>query len=267
MKICEIRDDYRRLSIGFLYYFEDADSYLIELPETLKKEDAPICFDAFLERKTYTVGPEQSRRYVESRVIPRDRQNIGAILRSAGLKEYDAFRLLMLSEGKCAQDDCSIHPVNEVPEWLERRKKHWIREAVALPDYHMFLTFEEGTTKVADLRGLLEGERTLAILLQREADYRRVRVCGSGRYLDWGAGRIVMYDALYRMGTRLALSREDFARILEEALMDVPEICEKYDVSRQYVHKKLQEAGVQPVKKSGTGNLYRTDEVRRSFEK
>lgn len=267
MKICEIHDDFRNIVIGYLYYYENNDSYLIELSEALSPDEVPVFFEYFIRNHIYTVNAEWSHKYVQSRVVPRDRQNLGEILKNAGLKTYDMFKLLMLSAGKCSQDDCSIHIVNGIPSWLDERKKKWLRNAAPLSEFRLFVSFEDGCNRIIDMHDIFDNDRTLAVLLEREDDFKRVELRGSGRYLDYGAGREVMYDKLYPAGEKLQLSNDVLETVFKNSYVDISFICDKYTVSKQYVNKKLQAKGVSPVMKSGTGYIYNKSDIYKVFEK
>lgn len=57
-----------------------------------------------MKRKQYTVNAYWSKVWVQQRIAPTDRQNLGQILKDNGLDEYDEFQLLMLANGRCVQD-------------------------------------------------------------------------------------------------------------------------------------------------------------------
>ena len=42
--------------------------------------------------------------WVQQRIIPSDRQNLGRILKDNGLDSYDEFKLLTMTDGRCSQD-------------------------------------------------------------------------------------------------------------------------------------------------------------------
>lgn len=79
--------------------------------------------DSFVKRGETTVNSYWSKIWVQQRIVPIDRQNIGEILRDNHLKEYDEYELLMLAMGRCAQDDYYLVPINEkeLPEEITRR--------------------------------------------------------------------------------------------------------------------------------------------------
>lgn len=267
MKICAIKDEVRNCLIGYLYYYEKSSLFLIELAPGLPLETVPVFFDSFVREGRLTIGPDWSRRYVEARVVPRDRQNLKSILRDAGLREYDAFKLLMLSNGRCSQDDCCIVPSAELPDWLLERRKRWLTQVTALKDFRLYLGFHDGISRIADMREKLGNERTLRILLQRPEDFQNVQILGSGRVLSWGGSRFILAPDLYQEGTLLPCSEDDLERILRDQLVDAAELSAAFQVSRQYISRVLQERGILPFKKSGACNLYLKKQVMDLFDK
>lgn len=266
MKLCKITDETRHISVGLLYFYEKSDTYIIELSPDLSLEDAPIFFDSFLRRKKFTVGPAESRRFVESRIVPRDRQNLRSILENAGMREYEPFRLLLLAEGRCSQDDCVIRPISSEPDWMAGRKKQWLVEADALPDRRYYFSFRDGTEGIAALEPLVRNDRTLAVILQKYDELSAAKLIGGGRTVDFGSGRILMSNAVYDNGL-LELPRPgDREAILQGSLVDVPDLCSELGVSRQYINRRIQEEGIQPFRKCGGNNLYLRKDVFALFD-
>ena len=109
--------------LAWLLYYPDEKTFRIEISEEIDEWEAPLLLSSFVRREQRTMDPESSSLWVELRIIPRDRQNLGMILRDNGLDEYDPYRLLILAEGRCAQDACYIVPIREdrIPEELRRR--------------------------------------------------------------------------------------------------------------------------------------------------
>lgn len=114
--------------LGYLIYYQQARAFYIELPENGDPWETPLLLDGFLKRGETGVGSYWSRMWVQQRIVPPDRQNIGQILRENGLTEYDEFSLLLLSQGRCAQDDCYLEEISakELPKELEAGwRKKW----------------------------------------------------------------------------------------------------------------------------------------------
>lgn len=78
------------------------------MPETTKSQEAPFIIAAFIEKGQRKIGKEWSLRWVQERVTPPNRQNIGQILRVNHMTEYDEFKFLVKNEGRSCQDECYI---------------------------------------------------------------------------------------------------------------------------------------------------------------
>ena len=138
MKAYAIRDasiDKGR-DLAWLLYYEREDTFHIEISEDVDEWDAPLILSSFVKRGVRALDPYWSRVWVEQRIVPRDRQNLGMILKENGLKEYDAYRLLVLSDGRCAQDECFITPLKTgaFPQELSRRLAGTLSCIVPVPD-------------------------------------------------------------------------------------------------------------------------------------
>ena len=108
LRIFAIKDDTlsQKSVLGYLIYYENAKAFYIELPDNADPWETPLLLSSFVKRGERSVSSYWSRLWVQQRIIPRDRQNIGQVLKENGLKEYDEFQMLMLTMGRCAQDEC-----------------------------------------------------------------------------------------------------------------------------------------------------------------
>ncbi|HAL59616.1 MAG TPA: hypothetical protein DCP64_09560, partial [Sarcina sp.] len=134
MKIFAIRDASiaKDRDLGWLLYYPVSDEYHIEICDGVDEWEAPLLISSFVKRGKKSLDPGSSRLWAELRIIPPDRQNLGMILRANGLREYDPFRLLVLAEGRCAQDDCFLVPLKEgsLPAELSRRLQQTILSCI-----------------------------------------------------------------------------------------------------------------------------------------
>ncbi|MDE7210223.1 MAG: hypothetical protein K2O03_02110 [Lachnospiraceae bacterium] len=99
---------YEGKDLAILYYDEEKKEYEIEIPETTKSQEAPLIIAAFIEKGQRKIGKEWSLRWVQERVTPPNRQNIGQILKANHMTEYDEFKFLVKNEGRSCQDECYI---------------------------------------------------------------------------------------------------------------------------------------------------------------
>ena len=123
MKIFEIIDEENRLNVGTLLYYEKEKAFIIELSEGLDEWTAPLLFTKRVKEGQLTIPRDLSYTWVKERVIPSGRQNIGSILTTHRLKEYDEMKLLELAEGRCSQDYLYIKKIDTQPEYVLKRQK------------------------------------------------------------------------------------------------------------------------------------------------
>ncbi len=112
MRTFAIVDGSRRKAkpCAWLFYDEERREFHIELDESAQKR-APLMLELLAQRGERFVGPAQSLRWVQERIAPSGRQNIGQVLKAHGIREYDEFALLMSSGGACSQDDFVLREV------------------------------------------------------------------------------------------------------------------------------------------------------------
>ncbi len=101
----------RALPCGWLSYDEQTREFGIELSDRAL-EHAPLMLELLAQKGERFVGHDLSLRWVQERIPPPGRQNIGQVLKANGLDEYDEFALLMSSMGACSQDDFLLREVS-----------------------------------------------------------------------------------------------------------------------------------------------------------
>ncbi|MFR3250465.1 MAG: hypothetical protein ACLTQL_05050 [Eisenbergiella sp.] len=95
-------------TVGILNYDEQTRQYTIDIPEDVSFRETPFMLSLFLKKGIRSVDSKWSMRWVQSRIIPSSRQNIGEILRANGMRSYDEHKLLLKNEGRSCQDDFYI---------------------------------------------------------------------------------------------------------------------------------------------------------------
>ena len=138
MKAFAIKDDTvsKSRELAYLLYYEMPRMFFIEIPEQTTEWEAPLLLSSFVKNGKYTVDAYWSRKWVQQRIVPPDRQNL-----ENGLKEYDEFSLLELSGGRCAQDECYIESVSEdeIYEKMQDRFGKKVKNAVPLENQDILL--------------------------------------------------------------------------------------------------------------------------------
>lgn len=101
---------------AWLTYDRALDEFAIRIDERATEETVPLMMVPFVEKGVLDMGPEWSRRWVEERIVPRGRQNLGEILRAHGLDDYDEYALLVAGNGESSNDYFKVVPVETPPE-------------------------------------------------------------------------------------------------------------------------------------------------------
>lgn len=103
-----VKRNNRNKVVAILNYDETTKSYTIDIPENVSVKEAPFMMALFLKKGIRKMDSNWSMKWVQSRIIPSSRQNIGEILRVNGLRSYDEHQLLIKNEGRCCQDEFYI---------------------------------------------------------------------------------------------------------------------------------------------------------------
>lgn len=113
MRHFEIVDGSKRNAApcAILSWDEDADALAIRLADGIAACDCPMMLAPFARKGEWDIPEDWVRRWVEDRVPPSGRQNIGQVLKANGLQFYDPMKLLVAGEGRCAQDDFFIREI------------------------------------------------------------------------------------------------------------------------------------------------------------
>ena len=262
MKLYElINENSKSEALAFLLYYEKSASYIIEINSDIEEKDLPLILSSFFNKGIYTVDPNWSEKFVETRIIPRDRQNLSSVLQRYGLKEYDTGKLLDLSKGRCAQDDCAILPINTIPDWLKKRQEANIREAVFLHDMLMMLECEDDRFYFTDLRPLILNNQRLSFLKEQSYPFEKTEVMpgGYGIYLDDTIS--IMKDDLFKYRIEYQPDSADLKKFFETGILSTGEVCRKLNCSRQYVNILIKKNKLKIYKKFDNSNLFLRSDI------
>ncbi len=270
MKAYAIRDasiDKER-DLAWLLYYEREDSFHIEICENVDEWEAPLILSSFVKRGRRALDPYWSLRWVEERIVPRDRQNLGLILKKNGLTQYDAHKLLVLADGKCAQDECFISPLktDSLPQELRRRLAGTLSCVVPASD-HTFLFFKEGLVESLSDTALLglaqqldhavetndlgtapkERER----LAKRVREYRsrltELTVQPGGHGVTLAGDCHIPAEVLRDCAVPLPVTSEDFKAYLRQEIIDTAGAAERIGCTRQNIQDLVRRGKMKPV--------------------
>lgn len=222
MKTYEIINEYsKKKELAYILYYKKSDTYIIEINRECDENDLPLLLSEFYRKGVYTLSPEWSKRFIETRIIPRDRQNLSDILDRYNLKEYNTSKLLELSKGRCAQDECAIQLNPKCPDWLTERQKDNIREAVVLPNDVVILECENNEYLFVENKSL---------------NNKKIDIIPGGYGISINESLNIMKDDLFKDAIEYELTPEDIRLFNEETIVSTSDAAKMLNCSRQYVN-------------------------------
>ncbi len=265
MKSYAIHDGDRQdtTAIGYLFYFERAKSFIVELCEDLDEWEAPLLFQSLVRKGIYTVPRDISLMWVQERVIPSGRQNIGSILKNHKLNEYNEVNFLVLSKGKCSQDNCYIVEVEQVPENIRNRMRKNVRECFPTADKQLVCMFQDNSVRMIDLMKVVDKYKDISYVLKHREILESVEV-GAGGYSVLFNGSIEIQSLeLNKLGVLLPLTADDFYSFVRRNVVDATKACDVLQCSRQNLSYMVKEGKITPIIYGTKEYLYTRGELER----
>ena len=265
MRLFEIKDEVLPGKLlGYLIYYEIPKAFYVELSEEADAWETPMYFSAYVEKGQYSINRGWSHRWVQSRIVPRDRQNIFQILRDNGLSKYDECKLLLLAMGRCEQDDCYLVevPASPLPEFLQERWKTKVDDILPLDLPRLLVFFRDGKTKSVDV-GELHGEGNPCLLpfLQSQERFQRVEVQPDGYGVYWNEQAFLSHGELYSHGVEVPLKRADFLHFITERVVSAPQATQILECSRQNLDDLMRRDKLHPIREEERFKLFPKVEV------
>lgn len=245
-------------AVGYLFYYEKARSFVIELCEDVSEWDAPLLFQGLVKKGIYTVPREQALLWVRERVIPSGRQNIGMILKNHHLNEYDEMALLALSGGRCAQDGCSIEAIAEdaLPEEIKERRRRTVTECFPAGENRLICLFRDNTVRRIELSALHKQCPDVSHLMKHLELFLSMRVECGGYSVSFGGSVEIGAGILWKCGKLLNVSADDFFSFARCNLIDTTQACEMLQCTRQNLAYWVKEGKIAPVLSTGKERIY-----------
>lgn len=271
MKIFAIRDESAQVQtdLAYLLYYEQEKRFYIELPEDADPWDTPLLLSSFLKKGETTVNAYWSKLWVQQRIIPTDRQNINQVLRDNGLESYDEFALLMLSMGRCAQDDYYLVPLEKsmLPDCIQTRFLKRIENVIPLEDYCLLVFFRDGKVRKCSLKAYFAQHSHFGILLKKPELFHQVRMQTGGHGITWDVKLSISDTALYKMGKAVPLSAGDFRSFIEYNVLTAAEAAQMLGCSRQNIDDLVRRGKLHPIKATGKTTLFfKSEVIQRSWQ-
>ena len=265
MKICRICDEYypELGDLGYLLYFENTHRFYIEIADGLDYWYAPPIMDWYIEHGIEYVDAEWSLKWVQNRIIPPDRQNIAQILINQGMDSYNEYRMLVYSDGRCAQDDCMVEEIHEkdLPEYIIRRRERHVRSVFPLHEHRVMVFFIDGTSCVVDVNSIVGKDPRFTRILRETDVFSKVYVSEGGYGICWDEQREIPFYELKINKTDYMISYDDMRLIIEHETLDTAQTAERLNCSRQNIDDLVKRDKLRPVKTGAKSKLFMRSEV------
>ncbi len=260
MKIFEILDYENMDFVGILLYYEKKEEFIIELADGLDEWTAPLLFTALVKKGIHTVPRDLSRLWVQERIIPSGRQNIGEILKTHKLASYDEMKLLELSDGRCSQDCLYVRKTGILPAFVQSRREKNVTECIPCDNHELLCFFSDDTIKKIRLAEHKEIDGVSKIT-KTEALFQSCMPGTDGYYITFNDSIDIPSAILYDIGEPVPLSRNDFLAFVQKNILDTSECCSLLECSRQNLAYLTRKKKLSPVKEAVRGNLYLKGEI------
>lgn len=264
MKIFAIRNkDNRKKDLGYLFYYDSAKEFYIELPENANPWETPLLLSIFAEKCEYSINSYWSKKWIEQRIVPTDRQNIGQILRDNNLATYDEFKLLMLSSGKCEQDDYFLVPLkeNDLPEDIKNRFLTKIDDVVPLNNNCLLLFLRNNSTRYCNLDEYMEKNSRFSILANNNDIFKQVSIQVGGYGIKWDNNLYISDTELYKLSSPIPISPQEIKSYTTWRVINTAEARRILNCSRQYINELVKNKRLHPVKVLDNDTLFHKSEI------
>ena len=263
MKIFAIRNENRsdEKDLAILLYYEKDKKFFIELPEDSFHWEVPLILSSFVKRGIYSIDAEWSKKWVQQRIVPPERQNIGQILRDNKLKGYDEYNLLLLSMGRCEQDDYYLVQLKEIPAFIKIRYENKVEAVTPLDDHQLLVFFCNGDAKKYNAKAMYDRLYAYYQRLNPEILFYQVKVETGGYGVCWGNEVRLSKDELYMHGERFPFTLKEMKAFVQHSTVNSAEAAEILNCSRQNIDDLVKRGKLNPLKKSEKSMLFLKDEV------
>ena len=266
MRLFALKDanDPRQSVLAVLACYESRRQFFLDMPDGTDPWTVPFILSSFAQRGQWRMGPDWSKRWVESRLVPKNRQNLGEILRENGLEDYDTLRLLEMTGGRNSQDDCYLEPLqpSEAPSWFAEREAERVEEAVALEGRRLLLAFRTGEVRICDARELTQADKGLARVVGDDEALARAEVAPGGRGIQWGSSVFIGDNALHAVGQSIPLRWTDLKQIAPALLVDTAQAEQMLGCTRQNINALMKRHVLSAAKTSGKATMFFQSDIR-----
>ena len=264
MKVFAIRDasiDKNR-DLAYLLYYEKSKRFYIEIRKDTGEWEAPLLLASFVKKGRFSPGSRWSYEWAALRVVPPERQNLGMILKENRLEEYDIMRLLEISSGRCAQDDCFITPLDrrKLPPQLTDAMNNTLTY-VQIRGGNIVSFTRNGSIRTGSIRDIgLKNEAFIRLAAYKE-QLSAVRLSEGGHEISICGSEEITSEEIIKNSKDTGIAIEDIYEYMRDSLIDTSEAARIMECSRQNIQDLVKRKRLSPLMKLSGGFLFMKEQL------
>ena len=222
----------------------------------------PIILKHFYDLGKKTINSYWSKKWVCERIVPKDRQNISAIIKDNNLKCYDEYKLLLLGRGRCSQDDCMIEEIKEetLPLEIKKRFEKRINDCINM-DKEFLLFFKNGEIKKISIESLSKINESMKNIANNEKLILEFAITPGGYELEFLGNVLLSCEDLYKNSIDIGITFENIKKYISERIVNTIEAAKIMNCSRQNINDLVKRKRIVPVKKNLKSQLFFKNEL------
>lgn len=132
MRTFKIVDSTKRKHIpaAWLTYDEGSKHFAATINKDYPTSRLPMALEPYARKGIYELSHKQVLPFVEERIVPYSRQNIGIILKEHSLGNYDELALLLSSGGRSSQDNFVVQEYFDAEYQYEIKNERVIAQEI-----------------------------------------------------------------------------------------------------------------------------------------
>lgn len=257
MKICSIYNEYdnTKSPVAYLIYYENSRRFYIEICDDAEFDNLPMMLALYIKDGIYSIDSYWSKNWVDSRIVPTDRQNLGQILKAGNMECYDEYKLLIKSKGMCSHDDfcveeISLNKVNQSVVTKLYQKK--IRD-ILVDKNEIIVFFNDDTTRKYSVRQLTKKKELQKYISQH---FNECEIMPGGYEINWNDVLCIHIEKLRTMGEQINISFKYFEKFAQQNIVNTAEACEMLDCSRQNIEDSVRREKLKPIQESAKNKMF-----------
>lgn len=266
MKICSIYNEYdkEKHPVAYLIYYEKYECFYIEIDEEAGFDNLPMMLALFQRQGIHSIDSLWSKKWVCSRIIPPDRQNLGQILKKNNISYYDEYQLLIKSKGKCSHDDFGVEeiPIHQMNNTiLTKRWQRHIKDMI-VNDESILVFYNDGVTRQYNVGQLTDKKEHQKYMKEHMSE---CEIMPGGYEINWNDIVCIHIDRLRTVGEQINISFKYFEQFTKRNLINTAEACEILNCSRQNVEDLVKRNRLKPVHVSAKNKMFLKSEINKKL--